>query len=228
MCENLPFLHINSAPPTPMKILVTLGPTQEPLDAMRILSNRSTGRLGTQLALSMARAGYQVIALRSSAATIEISNLAKADIEILPFTTAEDLRSTLEQLSKKTSVDAIFHVAAVSDFYFPEAGKGKIPTSAGTLTLRLEPTPKILPMLRNWFPSARITGWKFEASEIELSHDHHLSVAHAQMAISHTDACVINGPAIGSGFAYLDKKGGFHHFPDDISLCNFLTKLLRQ
>ena len=47
-----------------MNVLVTIGPTQEPLDAMRILSNRSTGELGTQLALTLAEAGHRVIALR--------------------------------------------------------------------------------------------------------------------------------------------------------------------
>ena len=147
-----------------MTLLVTIGATQEPLDAMRILSNRSTGELGTRLALTLVDLGHRVIALRSTGATAKLSPLRERGIEILPFTTTEELRSLLEQTAVSEKVDAIFHAAAVSDFYFPGAGAGKIPTGNGPLTLTLEPTPKILPLLRDWYPQAQIIGWKFEAS----------------------------------------------------------------
>ena len=210
-----------------MTTLVTFGPTQEPLDAMRILSNRSTGALGTELALTMAQAGHQVIALRGTGATADTGNLVKADIRILPFTTTEDLRRTLEQLSETTIVDAIFHLAAVSDFYFPGAGNGKIPTSAGPFTLTLEPTPKILPLLRGWFPTAQITGWKFEASEIARSEDQALATTRAQITRADTDACVLNGSSYGKGFGFLGKEAGsFRHLATSTELCEFLRDQL--
>jgi phosphopantothenoylcysteine decarboxylase/phosphopantothenate--cysteine ligase len=203
-----------------MTILITAGPTQEPLDAMRILSNRSTGELGTQLALALAQAGHQVIVLRGTGATAGASQLQETGVRIIPFTTTEDLRKALEQTSREEArIDAIFHAAAVSDFYFSDAPTGKIPTTEAPLTLTLKPTPKLLPLLRGWFPSARIIGWKFEASGDKNSA---LGQAAAQILKCRTDACVLNGPSYGEGFGFLNHQGLLHHLPDRTSLCTLL------
>lgn len=206
-----------------MTTLVTIGPTQEPLDSMRILSNRSTGSLGTQLAVTLAMKGHQVVALRGVGATAECDELKELRVEILPFTTTESLRSLLEQTSTAYRIDAIFHAAAVSDFYLPGAGEGKIPTSNGSLTLTLQPTPKILPLLRGWFPTAKIIGWKFEASGDEESA---LVAARAQIINNHTDACVLNGPSYGAGFGFVEGASNLDHLPDRKCLCNFLAEKL--
>lgn len=209
-----------------MTILVTIGPTQEPLDAMRLISNRSTGELGTELALTLASAGHQVIALRGTGATANFSELQQAAVQIIPFTTTEDLRRALEQTSaRKPQIDAIFHAAAVSDFYFSEAPTGKIPTNDAPLTLTLKPTPKLLPLLRDWFPSARIIGWKFEASGEKASA---ISRASSQIENSHTDACVVNGPSYGEGFGFLSKNGAILHLADREALCGFLCNFLSE
>ena len=207
-----------------MTFLVTIGPTQEPLDAMRILSNRSTGELGTRLALTLAQAGHQVIALRGTGATADSSALQEAGVSIFHFITTEDLRKALEQTSReKAQIDAVFHAAAVSDFYFSDAPAGKIPTTEGPLTLTLKPTPKLLPLLRNWFPSAQIIGWKFEASGDK---DSAVAKASTQIENCRTDACVLNGPSYGEGFGVLGKTGELTHLPDRQALCEFLTSLL--
>ena len=206
-----------------MTVLVTIGPTQEPLDAMRLISNRSTGELGTKLSAELAKQGHTVIALRGIGATAPTTPLDRDNIQILHFTTTEDLRRQFEKLGAEEKIDAIFHAAAVSDFYLPGAGAGKIPTSGGALTLTLEPTPKLLPLLRGWFPTARITGWKFEASG---DRDAALAIGHAQIAACHTDACVVNGPSYGEGFGVLSKSGELAHFPDKSALCAHLAARL--
>jgi len=189
-----------------MTILITIGPTQESLDSMRLISNRSTGDLGTRIALRMAEEGHRVIAAP-------------------PFTSTDELSSCLERLSKEESIDAIFHAAAVSDFYLPGAGNGKIPTSEGSLTLTLEPTPKLLPRMRGWFPNAVITGWKFEAAGGKESS---LSAASSQIAGCKTDACVVNGPSYGEGFGVLGKNGELAHLADRDALCEFLAEQLKS
>lgn len=206
-----------------MTILVTIGPTQEPLDAMRLISNRSTGELGTRLALTLAKAGHRVIVLRGKGATADLSRLHDACHRVIPFTTAENLRHELEALGTEEKIGAVFHAAAVSDFYLPDAGSGKIPTREGSLTLTLEPTPKLLPLMHGWFPQARITGWKFEAGG---TREEALAAGRAQITKSSSDACVVNGPAYGEGFGVLSKSGQLTHLADHEALCMHLAEQL--
>jgi len=208
-----------------MTILITIGPTQEPLDAMRLISNRSTGELGTLLATTLADQGHTIIALRGSGTTASPASLERENIRVISFTTTEDLRSCFEKLSKEESIDAIFHAAAVSDFYLPGAGTAKIPTKEGSLTLTLEPTPKLLPLMREWFPSATITGWKFEAGG---DREEALAAGRAQITTYRTNACVVNGPSYGDGFGVLSKSGALTHLSDRVALCQFLAEQLKS
>jgi phosphopantothenoylcysteine decarboxylase/phosphopantothenate--cysteine ligase len=142
---------------------------------------------------------------------------------MIHFTTTRDLRHEVEKLSSEEKVEAIFHAAAVSDFYLPGAGTRKIPTSGGALTLTLEPTPKLLPLMRGWFPHARITGWKFEASG---DRDEAIAAGRSQISSCLTDACVVNGPSYGEGFGVLSKSGELIHLADRTALCSLLTTSL--
>ena len=203
-------------------LLVTLGPTQEPLDAMRLISNRSTGELGTMLALHLIESGHSVIALRGTGATADPSSLMKHCERVISFASTADLKAVLENLAAEhLPISGVFHTAAVSDFYLPSAGSGKIPTSEGTLSLTLEPTPKLLPLMRGWFPTAKITGWKFEAG---TSKESALAAGLSQMQNCDTDSCVINGPSYGTGFGVLGRSGHCDHLPDRSTLCEYLAK----
>lgn len=208
-----------------MNLIVTIGPTQEPLDAMRILSNRSTGALGTRLAELLANEGHNVIALRGTGSTASQKLLQHDRIRTISFTSTENLRQELEKLTTTEKIDAVFHAAAVSDFYLPGAGIGKIPTKNGALTLTLEPTPKLLPRMRDWFPKALITGWKFEASGDQSEA---LAAAALQISACNSDACVVNGPSYGKGFGVLTKSGERIHLEDRNELCRHLVRQLRN
>ena len=152
-----------------MNCIVTAGPTFEPLDDVRRLTNFSTGRLGTELANFLAAHGHNVTLLLGTMATHASERRAQ---QIKFFTTTADLRAKLKSFSGK-KVDAIFHAAAVSDFAFGKmftrdaAGKfkpftpsKKISTRGGNLFVELVPTPKIIAELRGWFPQTKIVGWK--------------------------------------------------------------------
>ena len=203
-------------------LLVTIGPTQEPLDAMRLISNRSTGVLGTMLALRLMESGHPVIALRGTASTADPAELMRHCEQVIPFASTADLKAALDNLATQhLPISGVFHTAAVSDFYLPDAGSGKIPTSQGPLTLTLEPTPKLLPLMRGWFPTAKITGWKFEAGDTKESA---LAAGIAQIQNCDTDVCVVNGPSYGEGFGVLDSSGHCDHLADRVTLCEYLTK----
>ncbi|HEY2328597.1 MAG TPA: phosphopantothenoylcysteine decarboxylase [Verrucomicrobiae bacterium] len=199
-----------------MNCIVTAGPTFEPLDDVRRLTNFSTGRLGTELANFLTARGHKVTLLVGESATWPGERKAAT---VKTFSTTADLRAKLKSfLGKK--VDAIFHAAAVSDFAFGkiflenQAGKfsalkaaKKISTRQGNLLVELLPTPKIIAELRGWFPQTKIVGWKFEADGQRADA---LRAAGKQIADCSTDFCVANGPAYGKGFNLMTASGQKH------------------
>jgi len=200
-----------------MNCIVTAGPTFEPLDDVRRLTNFSTGRLGTELANFLAAHGHQVTLLIGESATYAGERKAQS---VKVFSTTADLRTKLKSFAGK-KVDAIFHAAAVNDFAFGkifaqnDAGEfvalktsKKISTRSGELLVELVPTPKIIAELRGWFPKTKIIGWKFEA---DGGRAEALRTAEKQIADCATDCCVANGPAYGKGFS-LVTRGGQKHF----------------
>ncbi len=159
------------------KIIVTSGATREPVDDLRFISNPSTGRLGAQIAEEAARRGAAVIyvagpgaalpavsRLRSLAAgEIPAPGEAKGAAFLLRVETAAEAAASLEQLLRGFRPEAVVHAMAVSDFTPATPRKGKIPSAEGELVLRLRPTPKILPRLREWAPGAVVVAAKFES-----------------------------------------------------------------
>ncbi len=194
-----------------MNCIVTAGPTYEPLDDVRRLTNFSTGRLGTELANFLVARGHQVTLLISAQATYGGERGAQ---RVVGFTTTADLRERLQALAAK-NVNAVFHTAAVSDFRFgrirlqsphgklTEIKSKKIPTGEGALVVELVPTQKIITELRAWFPSAKLVGWKFEA---EGKRPDAIQAAEQQLLQCLTDACVANGPAYGEGFGLITRS----------------------
>ncbi|HUA67304.1 MAG TPA: phosphopantothenoylcysteine decarboxylase [Candidatus Saccharimonadales bacterium] len=215
-----------------MNCIVTAGPTYEPLDDVRRLTNFSTGRLGTELANFLTARGHQVALLFSSQATYSSERHAQR-VEV--FTTTADLQEKLQMLSSKNA-GAVFHAAAVSDFRFgriqlqsphgklTEIKSKKIPTSEGTLLAELLPTRKIIAELRSWFPAAKLVGWKYEAEGKQLDA---IRAAEQQLTKYLTDATVANGPAYGEGFGLITRRG-HTHLADPPTLYDALEKLMRD
>ena len=212
-------------------LIITAGPTFEPLDQVRRLTNHSTGKLGTELATFMASRGFGVTLLRGELATFPPP---KENIKVVPFTTTESLADSFKALADHP-VDAIFHCAAVSDFRFGKihpkvsntatnpAQPGKWTTNSGTLMAELVPTTKILPQLRPLFPQAKIIGWKYE---VEGNRESAIQKGRQQIETSHTDACVVNGPGYGSGFELLAMENQSKHLESASELYSALLRLI--
>jgi phosphopantothenate---cysteine ligase (CTP) len=215
-----------------MHCIVTAGPTFEPLDDVRRLTNFSTGRLGTELANFLTAQGHRVTLLIGEQATYAGERKART---VRTFSTTADLRAQLKAFSGK-KVNGIFHAAAVSDFAFGKmftreaTGRlksfrpsKKISTRAGNVLVELVPTPKIIAELRAWFPKTRLFGWKFEADGGRLSA---IRAARKQLADCATDFCVANGPAYGKGFCLVGHDTQ-KHFAKTEALFGALEKNLR-
>ena len=189
-----------------IQAIVTSGPTCEPLDRIRFLSNHSTGRTGTGLANHLTGLGIRVIHLGGTRSTWKGECRAG---RIHPFTTTEDLRRRFDSLARER-IHAVFHVAAVSDFRFGRIGagtdpgrrtRGKLPSREGPLPAELVPTRKILPALRTLFPRAMIVGWKYE---VEGNRKSAVEASRRQLQECRSDFSVINGPAYGKGSALVE------------------------
>jgi phosphopantothenoylcysteine synthetase/decarboxylase len=198
-----------------MNCLVTAGPTYEPLDAVRRLTNFSTGKLGVELANHLTARGHAVMLLVGESATYAGERRAQV---VRTFTTTASLRNDLMAFGGQP-VDAVFHAAAVSDFSFGGAWErspggeltavkaGKLSTRSGNLLVELVPTPKLIVELRGWFPHARLAGWKFE---VDGQREEVQRAARRQLAAARTDLCVANGPAYGAGFGLVTANGDRH------------------
>ncbi len=118
-------------------ILITAGPTQEPIDGVRYLSNRSSGKMGYALAEEAVARGA-LVALVSGPVNLPPPRGAT----LVPVRTALEMRqAVMERLAEATIV---IKAAAVADYHIPNPPKQKMKKTAARLSLDLEPTPDIL------------------------------------------------------------------------------------
>ena len=118
-------------------VLVTAGPTQEPLDPVRFISNRSSGKMGYALAQAAAERGAKVI-LVSGPVQLD----APPNVRVIPVKTAVEMHdAVLENLKEATIV---VKSAAVADYHLSRVPQHKIKKTAMRMSLELDPTPDIL------------------------------------------------------------------------------------
>jgi phosphopantothenoylcysteine decarboxylase / phosphopantothenate---cysteine ligase len=120
-----------------VRVLVTAGGTREPLDAVRFLGNRSSGRMGVALAAEAARRGAEVTLLAANLAVA-----APPGVETVETPTAADLAR--EALARAEASDVVVMAAAVADYRPAEARADKRPKDASKWTVELEPTTDVL------------------------------------------------------------------------------------
>ena len=213
-----------------VRVIVTCGPSCEPIDEVRRLTNFSTGELGILLANRLTRAGCEVLCFKGAGATCPVR---VEGANVVEFTTNETLRAGLAAVAERGEIAAVFHAAALCDYGVKsvntdDAAKidaAKIPSRAGALTLTLEPLPKLIHELRALFPASRIVGWKYELTG---TREDVLAAAARQMRESGTAACVVNGAAFGPGFGVCEPGAEPVLCPDKPRLCAWLARWLER
>ena len=209
-----------------MKIVITSGPSFEPLDQVRRLSNFSTGELGTLLAEGFAGAGHGVLCFRGVGSTFAAPLWP---VEVVPFTTNDDLASRLQRLVGRDEISFVFHAAALCDFRVRnirmenEAAvrEKKISSRDGAFHVTLEPAPKLISTLRQQFPASILIGWKYK---LDGTREELVAKGRRQIDDCLTDACILNGEAYGAGFGMVSRSGEQFHLPDKAALCRFLIE----
>ena len=141
---------------TGKRVVVAAGGTREPLDAVRFLGNRSSGRMGVALAAEAERRGAKVTLVGANLAVP-----APAGVELVSAATAEDLE---REVLARADADLVVMAAAVAD-YRPRALHGKRPKDGSPWTLELEPTVDVLAALGEQRTNGRVlVGFAAEAS----------------------------------------------------------------
>jgi phosphopantothenoylcysteine decarboxylase/phosphopantothenate--cysteine ligase len=191
-----------------MKVLVSAGGTREPIDSVRFIGNRSSGRMGIALAAAAARRGAEVTLVAANVSLPEPSGVRRIDVE----TTGE----MAEALGREfDATDALVMAAAPADFRAAERTEGKI-SRKGEVDLRLEQTEDILAGLAaRRRPEQTLIGFAAETPETK---EGGVERARAKLERKGADAIVFNdvsNAAIGFDSDHNEvtivEAGGDHH-----------------
>lgn len=141
-----------------IRVLVTAGGTREPIDPVRFIGNRSSGKMGHAIVAEAVRLGASVALITTS------DTDAPVGAEVIRVQTAADMEK--EVLSRFSESDVVFMAAAVADFR-PRAEAGsKIKKSDGLPVVELEPTPDILARLGEEKVGQFVVGFAAETDDL--------------------------------------------------------------
>jgi phosphopantothenoylcysteine decarboxylase/phosphopantothenate--cysteine ligase len=140
-------------------LLITSGPTHEPIDPVRFVGNRSTGKMGAALAAEAVDRGAAVTVVLGPAA------VEPAGVEVVRVQTAEEMRDAV--LARFAGADAVVMAAAVADFRPKAIADRKLKKDAGVPEVVLEPTPDILSELRERRAGQVLVGFAAETEDLE-------------------------------------------------------------
>jgi phosphopantothenoylcysteine decarboxylase/phosphopantothenate--cysteine ligase len=162
-----------------LKIMVTAGPTVEPIDPVRFISNRSSGKMGFALAAAARRRGADVVLVSGPTA------LGRPyGVEYIPVQTAEQMRA--EVLARSDACDIVIKSAAVSDFRPRTSTGSKIKKSGASLSLELELNPDILAELgsRRRVKPGVLVGFAAETEDLGRHAQEKLEKKHLDMIVA--------------------------------------------
>jgi len=142
-----------------LRVVVTAGPTREPIDPVRVITNPSTGRMGYALASAAFTRGSDVT-LISGPSLLE----PPTGVETITVETTEDMLAAVSAAVK--TADVLIMAAAPADYVVKEPFREKRPRTDGPLALTLEPTPDILRSIANVKPhNCKVVGFALEVGD---------------------------------------------------------------
>jgi phosphopantothenoylcysteine decarboxylase/phosphopantothenate--cysteine ligase len=167
-------------------VLVTAGPTQEPLDPVRFISNRSSGKMGYALAAAAAERGAEVILVSGP-----VSLPAPRGVTLIPVQTANEMRAKVfEHLTRAT---VVIKAAAVADFHLANVPRQKVKKTAARMSLELDPTPDILAELGRNKQDRLLIGFAAETENLEREARRKLETKNCDMVVAN----LVGGAEVG-------------------------------
>jgi phosphopantothenoylcysteine decarboxylase/phosphopantothenate--cysteine ligase len=144
------------------RVVVTAGPTWEPIDPVRFIGNRSTGRMGFEVASEALSRGAEVILVVGPGTTPPPDGPT-----VVHVTTAEQMRDAVREAAARA--DAVVMAAAVADFRPESSARSKLKKEAGAPEIRLVPTPDILAELGADRDERVLVGFAAETEDVEAA-----------------------------------------------------------
>jgi phosphopantothenoylcysteine decarboxylase/phosphopantothenate--cysteine ligase len=157
-------------------VLVTAGPTQEPLDPVRFISNRSSGRMGYALAEAAAARGARVILISGP-----VHIPPPRGVEVIHVRTAREMRDKVFENLAPTTI--VIKSAAVADFHVARVSEQKIKKTAARLSLELDPTPDILAELGRKKGDRLLIGFAAETENLQQEARRKLEFKNCDMVV---------------------------------------------
>jgi phosphopantothenoylcysteine synthetase/decarboxylase len=171
-----------------LKVVVTSGPGVEHIDDVRILTNISTGKLGSTIAEKFALAGHDVVYVSSSMAAQPKSKKIKK----YSVTGVESLVGVMVGLVK--TADVVVHAMAVADYGFKRNGTIKLKSNNKDgfieyLKNNIRDNPKVIALIKKWNPNCCLIGFKLESGQ---THESLIDIAFASLVKNSCDMVVAN------------------------------------
>jgi len=141
-------------------VLITAGPTQEPLDPVRYISNRSSGKMGYALAEAAAARGARVILISGP-----VHLAPPRGVTMIPVRTAVEMREQV--FANLAPASIVIKSAAVADFHLSRVPDQKVKKTAARISLELDPTPDILAELGRKKGDRLLVGFAAETQNLQ-------------------------------------------------------------
>jgi phosphopantothenoylcysteine decarboxylase/phosphopantothenate--cysteine ligase len=158
-------------------VLITAGPTQEPLDPVRYISNRSSGKMGYALAGAAAERGAQVILVSGPVQLPE-----PRGVRVMHVRTAREMHDAVMEHLPQASI--IVKAAAVADYHLSQVPRNKIKKTAMRMSLDLDPTPDILAELGKKKGDRLLIGFAAETENLVESARQKLQSKNCDMVVA--------------------------------------------
>ena len=189
------------------RLLITAGPTWVRIDAVRHISNFSSGGTGLTIARAAATRGADVVLLLGPT-LVSPTDEDRERFRIQPFVTFDDLHAAVRAHVSSHAYDALIHLAAVSDYRPVSEERGKLPSGEEELVIRMRPTPKIVDEVKPLDPELLLVKFKLEVARTA---DELLRIAEQSRARSGAELVVANDLSHKDGEAHrafiLDESG---------------------
>ncbi len=160
-----------------MKFLVTAGPTREPIDPVRYISNRSSGKMGYAIAEAALEAGHDVV-LISGPVNLDPPRGA----HFISILTSDEMYNAVDRAVR--DCDALVMCAAVADYRPQRVSTTKIKKHDQNLSLELVPTRDILGSLQNKDRQFLVVGFAAETNDLEANAQKKLHAKHCDIIVA--------------------------------------------